>query len=115
MINFYKDGKTELWNGDCVEFMQSLPENSIDAVVCDPPYSLGFMGKTWDSFTGALDPRFGDWLAGFVDGEGCFRLHVERNGNYYACHFQIKLRRDDRASEEYCDIALNRILNEITS
>lgn len=96
MINFYNDEKLELWNGDCVEFMRSLPENSIDAVVCDPPYSLGFMGKTWDSFTEALDPRFGDWLAGFVDGEGCFRLHVERNGNYYACHFQIKLRRDDR-------------------
>jgi hypothetical protein len=26
-----------------------LPDNSIDAVVCDPPYELGFMGKRWDA------------------------------------------------------------------
>ena len=26
-----------------------MPDNSIDAVVTDPPYELGFMGKKWDS------------------------------------------------------------------
>jgi len=35
--------------GDCVKQMKSLPENSIDSVVCDPPYELGFMGKSWDA------------------------------------------------------------------
>lgn len=35
--------------GDCVEQMKILPENSVDAVVCDPPYELGFMGKHWDA------------------------------------------------------------------
>jgi site-specific DNA-methyltransferase (adenine-specific) len=29
--------------------MQKLSDNSIDAVVTDPPYELGFMGKSWDS------------------------------------------------------------------
>ena len=29
--------------------MRGLPDNSIDAVVTDPPYELGFMGKKWDS------------------------------------------------------------------
>lgn len=33
---------------DCVEHMRSMPEGSIDAVVCDPPYGLEFMGKEWD-------------------------------------------------------------------
>ena len=60
--------------GDCVERMADMPSNSIDAVVCDPPYGLsaipdaaevlrhwlagddyvhkgsGFMGNSWDSF-----------------------------------------------------------------
>lgn len=27
-----------------------LPDCSVDAVVCDPPYGLEFMGKEWDSF-----------------------------------------------------------------
>jgi len=26
-----------------------MPDASVDAIVCDPPYELGFMGKRWDS------------------------------------------------------------------
>lgn len=36
--------------GDCVEVMKTLEGNSIDAVVTDPPYGIGFMGKGWDTF-----------------------------------------------------------------
>ena len=39
----------DLRNGDCVEIMRSLPANSVDSIVTDPPYELGFMGKSWDS------------------------------------------------------------------
>lgn len=35
-------------HGDCLEVMSSLPDNSVDAVVTDPPYGLAFMGKHWD-------------------------------------------------------------------
>jgi len=41
--------KRELIHGDCVEVMRSMEEASVDAIVTDPPYGLGFMGKTWDS------------------------------------------------------------------
>jgi site-specific DNA-methyltransferase (adenine-specific) len=34
--------------GDCLDVMQKLPDNSIDLIVCDPPYSWKFMGKNWD-------------------------------------------------------------------
>jgi len=34
--------------GDCVEVMATLDADSIDVIVCDPPYGLGFMGKDWD-------------------------------------------------------------------
>ena len=37
-------------NGDCVEVIKTLDDNSIDSVVTDPPYALSFMGKDWDSF-----------------------------------------------------------------
>jgi len=64
-----------LMNGDCLELMKYIPDGSVDAVICDPPYGLGkepdpfkmlqawitddhyehkakrgFMGKEWDSF-----------------------------------------------------------------
>ena len=34
---------------DCLEIMKLLPENSVDSIVTDPPYELGFMGKSWDN------------------------------------------------------------------
>lgn len=34
---------------DCIEGMKLLPDNSVDSIVTDPPYELGFMGKKWDS------------------------------------------------------------------
>jgi DNA modification methylase len=40
--------KWEVVLADCVEHLKTLPENSVDSVVCDPPYGLEFMGKEWD-------------------------------------------------------------------
>lgn len=37
-----------LLHGDCLEVLRTLPDNSVDAVVTDPPYGLSFMGKKWD-------------------------------------------------------------------
>ena len=36
-------------NIDCLEGLKLLEDNSIDSIVTDPPYELGFMGKSWDS------------------------------------------------------------------
>lgn len=35
-------------HGDCLAILRTLPDNSVDAVVTDPPYGLSFMGKKWD-------------------------------------------------------------------
>jgi len=35
--------------GSNLDILPTLPDNSIDAIVTDPPYELGFMGKSWDS------------------------------------------------------------------
>jgi site-specific DNA-methyltransferase (adenine-specific) len=34
--------------GDCIEVMRTLDANSVDSIVTDPPYGIGFMGKAWD-------------------------------------------------------------------
>jgi site-specific DNA-methyltransferase (adenine-specific) len=36
-------------NSDCIEAMKAMADNSVDSIVTDPPYELGFMGKSWDS------------------------------------------------------------------
>ena len=43
------DGRHLLFCGDCLEILPGLEAGSVDAVVTDPPYELGFMGKKWDS------------------------------------------------------------------
>lgn len=44
------DDRVTLYHGDCIEVMARMPANSVDAVVSDPPYGLGFMGQAWDTF-----------------------------------------------------------------
>ena len=36
-------------HGDCLDKLKELEDNSIDSIVTDPPYELGFMGKSWDN------------------------------------------------------------------
>ena len=41
--------------GDCRDVLKTLEDCSVDSVVTDPPYELGFMGKKWDSSGIAYD------------------------------------------------------------
>jgi len=52
---YVNDQGVTLYHGDCIEIMRSLPDSSVHAVVTDPPYGLGFMGKAWDDLPPGLD------------------------------------------------------------
>ena len=49
----YKVGLGELINADALEALKTIPNNSIDTIITDPPYGLSFMAKDWDK---ALPP-----------------------------------------------------------
>jgi DNA modification methylase len=78
----FHDGKITLHAGDCLNVLKAMPENSVDAIVTDPPYHLtsivkrfgaenakptvdgvynrstrGFMGKQWDGGDIAFKPE----------------------------------------------------------
>ena len=42
-------GDATIYQGNNLEVLPTLEDNSVDSIVCDPPYELGFMGKSWDS------------------------------------------------------------------
>ena len=55
----------KLYNGDCLEVMKELPDNSIDFICCDPPYGttnikwdemLDFK-KMWKEYTRIIKPK----------------------------------------------------------
>jgi hypothetical protein len=41
--------KFELYHGDALAVLRLLPDESFDSIFSDPPYELGFMGRSWDS------------------------------------------------------------------
>ena len=62
-----------LYCGCCLEVMKQLPDESVDSVVTDPPYGLGFMGKAWDTFDKSQFGKAGE--------EGENDLKVKKNFN----------------------------------
>lgn len=44
-----------LFEGDCLDAMRCLPDNSVDSIVTDPPYGLNFMGNKWDYDVPSVD------------------------------------------------------------
>jgi DNA modification methylase len=42
-------GDVTVHHGNCLDILPTLPDCSVDSVVTDPPYELGFMGKDWDN------------------------------------------------------------------
>lgn len=40
----------EILCGDAFDVLEELPEESVHAIVTDPPYGLAFMGRDWDDF-----------------------------------------------------------------
>ena len=38
----------QILHGNNMELLKTLPDNSVDSIVTDPPYGLSFMNKKWD-------------------------------------------------------------------
>lgn len=56
-----EDDRCVLLHGDSRRLGEVVPAEYVDAIVCDPPYDLGFMGKGWDKSGIAFDAEF--WRA----------------------------------------------------
>ena len=42
------DYKNQIINGDCIEVMKQIPDNSIAGCITDPPYNYEFIGREWN-------------------------------------------------------------------
>jgi site-specific DNA-methyltransferase (adenine-specific) len=40
--------RVTIYEGDCLQSLRAMPDESVHCVVTDPPYGLSFMGKRWD-------------------------------------------------------------------
>ena len=46
---------TRILQGDCLELLATLPAESVDLICTDPPYGLGLMRRSWDTFADRKD------------------------------------------------------------
>lgn len=45
----------EIITGNNIQVLKTLPDNSIDSIVTDPPYGINFLNKSWDADTGSIE------------------------------------------------------------
>lgn len=85
----------KILNGDCIEVMKQLPDNSIACCITDPPYNYEFIGRNWDieeikrrtqrvqnSNTLVKNIPYGSGLAGGVRNERWYKRNRENIVDY---------------------------------
>jgi hypothetical protein len=53
---YHADDMVAVHVGDCRKVLAEMADASVDAICCDPPYELAFMGRGWDASGVAFDP-----------------------------------------------------------
>lgn len=48
MKPYYEYNGNKVFHGECLHVLPFIESDTMDAVICDPPYGIAFMGKEWD-------------------------------------------------------------------
>ena len=105
----------DLRQGDCLELMKDMPDNSIDMILVDPPYKMTKRGKScrpnWmpnnmgeNVFNGEI-PNVKDWMS------ECYRILKEGTHFYTFCNTNDILEYLQTAKE--CGFKLHNIITMI--
>ena len=81
----------EAYNIDCMEYMKTLPDDSVDLIVTSPPYNLGSTHhtgskrfKAYSTYDDNLpEQEYQEWQRSFLD--ECFRV-LSANGSLFYNH-----------------------------
>ena len=79
-VLFYSHPHGEIWVGDAVAWLQSLPAESADLIFADPPYNIG--KAEWDSFES--QQQYIQWSLQWI--EQAARI-LKPTGTLYICGF----------------------------
>jgi site-specific DNA-methyltransferase (adenine-specific) len=77
---FYKHPHGEVWIGDSISWLNSLPDNSVDLIFADPPYNIKKAG--WDNFES--QQKYIEWSLQWI--EPASKV-LKRTGTLYICGF----------------------------
>ena len=77
---FYKHPNGELWLGDAIEWLRTLPSESVDLIFADPPYNI--KKAEWDSFES--QQAYVEWSMKWI--EQAARV-LKPDGSLYVCGY----------------------------
>ena len=46
---YSEDKNYKIYQGSMLDMLEVIDKNSLDSIICDPPYELNFMNKSWDN------------------------------------------------------------------
>lgn len=76
----------KLLQGDCLERLKGLPDESIDMVLTDPPYGMSYRSnRPLERYDAILNDSCLDWLPQFV--KECYRVAKNDTAHYVFCSF----------------------------
>lgn len=79
-VPIFESDRGKLFRVDALEFLKSLPSESIDLIFADPPYNIG--KADWDTFTSMKD--YLDWSQAWI--KESHRV-LKKSGSLYVCGF----------------------------
>ena len=108
-----KSKNIQLYLGDSEEILKQLPANSVDTLICDPPYGLSFMGKKWDYDVPSIE-LWKECLRVLKPGGTALIFAGSRTQHRMACKLTNRKFIGIEMNEEYMKIAQARIKAVIT-
>lgn len=78
---YYQSAQGELYRSDCIEFMKTLPDESVDMIFADPPYNIG-KNKQWDIWNSMEE--YIQWSEQWI--KEAARV-LKKEGTMYMCGF----------------------------
>jgi len=73
-----------IYNGDCLELMKKIPDETVDMVLTDPPYGIAFRsGHRKNKYDKIKNDDNLGWLDDFVN--ECFRVAKNNTAHYIFC------------------------------
>ena len=94
MKPIYKTIEGELYQYDCLDFLKSIPSESVSTVFADPPYNI--KKAEWDCFT--TDEEYIRWSSEWI--AECSRILI-KEGTLYVCGFSEILADLKRPAMQY--------------
>ena len=88
ILKFQGDTVVRLIQGDCLEEMKNIEDNSIDMVLTDPPYGMSFQSNYRNVKHKTIDNDSSlEWVEGFA--KQCYRVAKNNTAHYVFCSWHF--------------------------